>query len=153
MDNDDVTGADRTPATAAILGAAGMLPFIALTVAPVAGVEPFGRPPLVVLGLYGAVILSFMGAVHWGLALRAKPGDDPTVGYVASVLPGLMGWFALAFLPLAIALRVMALGFVLILLFDLRVVRLGGAPAWYGRLRVPLTAIVVSCMLGASILA
>jgi hypothetical protein len=142
------------PAAAAILGAAGLLPFVGLPAAAWWGIEPFGRSPVAVLALYGVAILSFMGAVHWGLAMAGVAAwRDAAWSYGASVLPALFGWFALAFLPLPVALRALALGFALLLLYDLRAVRLGAAPAWYARLRWPLTLIVVASLLVASVMA
>lgn len=140
----------RVPLTAAVLGAAGALPFLGLLMAQRWGVEPFGRPPLSVLALYAAVILAFMGAVHWGLAMAEYGGRrDTTWSYIMSVIPALLGWFALAFLPMTVALGVIALGFALLLAYDLRALRLGRAPAWYGSLRWPLTLVAVSCLLAA----
>ena len=139
------------PLPAALLGAAGALPFIVLVVAPYLNLEPFGFPPLKVLGLYAGIILAFMGAIHWGLAMAAAGRRDTTWQYIVSVLPALLGWFSLAFLPPPVALRVMAFAFATLLLYDLRAIRLGRAPVWYGRLRWPLTLIVVPCLLWASI--
>ena len=138
----------RVPLIAAVLAAAGALPFIGLLAAHIWGVEPFGRPPVSVLALYAAVILSFMGAVHWGLAMAEFGGHRDTAwSYIVSVLPALLGWFALAFLPIGAALGVIAFGFGLLLLYDLRALRLDRAPAWYAKLRWPLTLVVVPCLL------
>ena len=146
--------ARTVPIPAAILGAAGALPFVGLLLAPFLGFEPFGRNPVAVLGLYAAVILSFMGAVHWGLAMAEMGGKRDTAwSYAISVAPAVFGWFALAFLPHPVALRAIALAFALLLLYDLRAVRLGRAPPWYGRLRWPLTLVVVPSLMAASILA
>jgi Protein of unknown function (DUF3429) len=141
------------PTAVLALSIAGVLPFIGLALAPLWGLEPFGRPPLVVLALYGAINLSFMGAVHWGLAMGDYGGPrDATWTYLASVIPALLGWFALAFFPQAVALRLMAAAFVLLLLYDVGSVRRGFAPAWYTNLRWPLTLIVAASLLFASIL-
>ncbi len=145
-------GAERMPWPAAILGAAGALPFLFLSIAPWVGFEPFGRPPVSVLALYALAILSFMGAIHWGLAM-ARSGGDLTWSYVASVLPALVGWFALAFLPMTVALRLIAVAFAVLLLYDLRTVRIGLAPRWYSALRLPLTAVVVGSLMLASVVA
>lgn len=133
------------PTPALVLGAAGVLPFVFLTLATWVGFEPFGRPPTSVQALYALAILSFMGAIHWGLAM-ARPVGSATWGYLLSVVPALVGWFALAFLPMRSALWVMAATFGLLLLYDLRAVRLGVAPAWYPALRVPLTVVVVASL-------
>ncbi len=143
------TGRSSVPLPAIILTAAGALPFIGLALAPLVGLRPFGRPPVEVLGLYALTILSFIGAIHWGLAMARADGDE-TWTYVASIIPALLGWFALAFLPEATALRVMAAGFIALLLYDLRASRLGTTPAWYPQLRVPVTIVVVVALLMAS---
>lgn len=43
---------------------------------------------------YGATILSFLGAIHWGLALRDR--IDPSASMLAwGVVPSLLAWVAL----------------------------------------------------------
>ena len=141
------------PTAAVTLSTAGLLPFIGLTLAPLWGVEPFGREPLLVLAQYSATTLSFMGAVHWGLAMGEFGGRrDASWTYAASVAPALIAWFALAFFPTGVALRIMAGAFALLLAYDVGAVRRGYAPAWYAHLRWPLTLIVVVSLFFASIL-
>jgi hypothetical protein len=145
----------RPPLSAALLGAGGALPFIGLTLAALFHIEPFGRQPVEVLAIYGAVILSFMGAIHWGLAMaRGLDGKtDVTNGYVVSVLPALLGWFVLSFLPVVLTLRVLAATFALLLAYDLQVQKSGWLPSWYSRLRWPLTGIAVVALLTCSAIA
>ena len=78
------------------LGLSGLIPFFAgllLTFsgdwssAVVTGLSLNG--PKVMLS-YGAVILSFMGAIHWGAALEREP--DRAWPYFVSVIPALYGW-------------------------------------------------------------
>jgi hypothetical protein len=141
------------PTAALSLGVAGLIPFLGLSLAEVAGLEPFGRAPMLVLAQYAATTLSFMGAVHWGLAMGEYGGRrDASWSYAASVVPGLVAWFALAFFPLPVALRIMAFAYAALLVYDLGAVRRGFAPAWYGRLRWPLTGVVVPCLFFASML-
>ncbi|AYG93950.1 DUF3429 domain-containing protein [Brevundimonas naejangsanensis] len=76
----------QAPRPAMILGWSGVLPFAVLTGALAFGL---GDPDQVAgaLRLYGAVILSFMGGVHWGVAtLRSEARLSP---YAVSVLPAL----------------------------------------------------------------
>ncbi len=81
------------PPPARILGPAGLLPFGGLAMLAVAG-QDWARPWLVG---YGAAILSFLGAVHWGAALRAPAGearwDWARLGL--GVLPSLIAWVAM----------------------------------------------------------
>jgi hypothetical protein len=132
------------PRPALILGLAGLLPFLACTLA----VWTTGYPDFVLFinlqMAYGAVILAFLGAVHWGLAMAQNDaGNWRRLGF--SVLPALAGWVALV-LPNALGLLLLALGFAGVFLVDLRAIAAGRAPAWYKTLRKPLTAIVLLCL-------
>jgi len=46
------------------------------------------------LTAYGATIASFLGAIHWGLAMR-DPNRAPVLHYVWDVVPSLLAWLAL----------------------------------------------------------
>jgi hypothetical protein len=95
----------RQPFTTAILlSVAGLIPFILSAIAIL--FDPLEAPLAVqILISYGAVILSFIGAVHWGFALRetAHPGAPlpPAVAgaerqlLTFGVVPALVGWVAL----------------------------------------------------------
>ncbi len=117
----------RQPFTMAILlTAAGMVPFLVL--GAVVLLDPLGsRTAIQVLISYGAVVLSFLGAVHWGFALRdtAHPaGGEPlppaVLGaerqlLVFGVVPAIIGWVALSvalhFAAPALALFLLLVGF------------------------------------------
>jgi hypothetical protein len=142
------------PPAAAWLGAAGLLPFLAGAIGLWAFDSDVRRDASLSLFLgYSAVILSFMGAVHWGLAI-ARGGDAPDARAAGamwrpmalSVLPALLAWLALG-LPPAAALVLFAAGFLAVFLGDLAAIRHGMAPPWYARLRLPLSATVVACQL------
>jgi hypothetical protein len=99
------------PAHAAALGHAGLIPFVAcaavMLALPDAGTRQLaGR---ILIG-YGAVILSFLGGVHWGLVLRAAPGRGASM-LAVGVVPSLLGWVALLLpFPTAAAIQVAAFG-------------------------------------------
>lgn len=143
----------QIPTAALTLGVAGLVPFVGLFIAEIWGLEPFGRAPMLVLAQYAATTLSFMGAIHWGLAMGEFGGRrDASWTYAASVVPALIAWFALAFFPLPVALRIMSAAYALLLFYDMGAVRRGFAPAWYTNLRWPLTLVVVPCLIFASAL-
>lgn len=134
------------PPAALYLGCAGLIPFIA----GAAGLWLFTSEArlegtLTLFLGYSAVILSFMGAVHWGLAM-AEPRYAPARAMSLSVMPALLAWLALALPPPAAAV-VFALGFGGVYMIDEAARRRGHAPAWYRRLRLPLTAVVIACEL------
>ena len=146
--------ASRVPTAAAWLGGAGALPFIAGVVLEAAGEPALAAWALQALRAYGAVILSFMAGIHWGLAMADSgtgPGQGATWARLGlSVTPALVGWLALL-VPQAPGLVLLAVSFAALLAIDLVSVRRGMAPAWYPRLRWPLTGIVVICLLLAAI--
>lgn len=144
----------RPPQLARLLGLCGLIPFMsgALSV----WVIPGGWQPLVVASLlsYSAVILAFLGAIHWGLAMRGEQDDvraQMQLGW--SVIPPLLGWAVVSLasfgLPAALAIPLFVLAFIGMDMADLRAVRLGLAPIWYRPLRKPLTVAVVLSLLAA----
>lgn len=92
--------------------------------------------PLQALVAYGAVILSFLGGIRWGVAMSTLTSEQLLLPLSVSVLPSLAGWSALLLPPRA-GLLLLAVGFVSVLIADLR---LQSAPAWFISLRVPLSA-------------
>jgi hypothetical protein len=131
------------PPAAKWLGYAGALPFVAGAAAtlPFAGsLRPHG---LALLLDYGAIILSFMGGVHWGAAMQRNHNGFGPLG--RSVVPSLVALPSLL-IGGAAGLALLAAGFLGLLAFDEQETRAGRVPQWYLLLRRPLTAIVVSCL-------
>jgi Protein of unknown function (DUF3429) len=107
-------------------------------------------PALYALPLYGAVILSFMGGVQWGLAVAASPAANDWRRYGLSVIPALVAWGGL-WIGGTTSLYLLMAGFAALLAYDLWTVQQGEAPAWYGRLRSALTATVVICLAAVAV--
>lgn len=132
------------PTHALLLGAGGIIPFAALAMAALLGLEwRFGfEPGLARHGLvaYGAAILSFLGGVRWGIGLRDHEAQGRLLA--VSVLPALAGWLALL-LPRPHDLTLLIAAFLALAVADISMVRRGHAPAWYATLRLWLTAAVV----------
>jgi Protein of unknown function (DUF3429) len=142
------------PFPALALGVAGLIPVMATALQVAAGWPLSPRmtgPALYNLTLYAGVILSFLGGVQWGLALAQSSTGDARDWrrYGISVLPSLMAWAGL-WLAARNGLLILAVSFVASLAYDLWTVRLGEAPVWYARLRIGLTAVVVSALLAAA---
>lgn len=138
---------DPIPRLAFWLGASGLVPFVVLTSAIYA--LPDGNRPMLVFWLssYAAIILSFVGAIHWGAAM-VHPGmhdGDRSVFMAWSVVPGLAGWFSLL-LPDKTGLLLMAATFAVHYAADRQFAQRFALPAWYLRLRAGLTAVVVLCL-------
>lgn len=99
------------PRLALWLGLGGLAPFFAGALLAALGPAQLHLDVLAALAGYGAVILSFLGAVHWGLALRAPQAEAQATPYrlVLGVVPSLIGWVALM-LPLGAGLGLLAAG-------------------------------------------
>ncbi len=138
----------RIPPAPLVLGLAGLIPFIVLTLA-LWIVDDLPRFSLVsALLAYGAVILSFLGGVKWGQAIATE--NDPSTGSLwralsLAVCPSLLGWVALL-LPQASAILLLLTGFILQYLLDRHWVKTNTLPLWYGKLRLILTSVVTLCL-------
>ena len=137
------------PRTPLLLGLAGLLPFWALAIVLLLHVPLPVRPAqaAAALAAYGAVILSFLGGIRWGLAMtRSGSAAD----YAVSVLPALIGWLLL---PMPDPWRLAGLGLVAIALgpLDLKLVHAGHAPLWFARLRLVLSSGAGSALLLAAL--
>ena len=134
------------PVEVAWLGYGGLLPFVALTL--LAQVDPqhaadWSRA----LAGYGAVILSFVGALHWGIAMSA-PDLEAVLrrrAFAWSVVPALMAWPAAIHVG-PVTLLVLVAGFVLHLMQDRRLAVHAQLPGWYLPLRWRLTTVACLCL-------
>ena len=138
------------PAPAKILGFGGLIPF-AVTSASVFVLN--GNDQLMALDImlhYSAVILSFLGAVHWGAGLaslndRSGTRSDTWIRLGWSVTPALVAWLAIQ-MNLLPSLITFILGFTGTFIFDVWSGKKGWLPNWYVKLRKPLSLIVLICL-------
>jgi hypothetical protein len=134
-----------------LLGVAGLIPFVAGAVALWRLPAPYEPYLLQWLLGYAMVILAFVGALHWGVAMQAERSTRAStwIAAVWSVIPALVAWLALAF-ETVVALRVLAGMFLLQLVMDRWLTRNFVTPPWYLRLRIGLTLVAASSLLIAS---
>ena len=139
-------GPDLPPRAVALLGYAGAVPFVAMAVI-VFFLYP--RPEaLAVLAIqigYGAVILSFLGGIRWGLAMLFPEDPQLLRRLAAATAPSLIGWGAL-FMPPVWGLLTLVAAFWAQAAADLEATRAGEAPAWFGGYRVRLTILVIGAL-------
>lgn len=135
------------PKHVSLLGYGGLLPFIFLAL-----LIPFSLDyrPLFAIALvnYGAVILSFVGALHWGFAMTvqdmsAEQGRDR---FIRSVIPALIAWIA-TLLPMSLGCLLLVIGLVFHLRQDRKLLRVINLPAWYLPMRLRLTLVASVCLL------
>jgi hypothetical protein len=130
----------RIPAAALIPGLLGLLPFwgLALSTELSSGLDPLLA--LMALIMYGAIILSFVGALWWGMAVHAAPSAPRAAMFVWSVVPALIGWAAIMTEP-TVGLRMLIGGLALQWILDGLLMRNvpNLIPVWVFKLRTLLT--------------
>jgi hypothetical protein len=125
---------------AKLLGYAGLIPFIAI-------------PILIIVGLldaylgylhfvqYSAIILSFLGGIHWLDALQNRRKNHQLY---ASMLPSIIAWLSLVFLDGTMLLSILSISHISVLIYDKYVLALEkDILIDYTQLRVVLTTVVV----------
>jgi hypothetical protein len=140
----------KLPRSVARLGYGGLLPFLFL--APASLLAGHHAPMLSdALFAYGAIILSFVGALHWGFAMTLSGLSDGqrTARFVWSVIPALLAWPAILLAPPLSGLLLIT-GFVAHYWQDRRLDAIAGLPAWYLPLRFRLTVVASLCLAAGS---
>lgn len=123
-----------------LLGLAGLIPFIFLPLLASVGVIDWYITVSAFVS-YSAVILSFLGGIHWYDALCGNASKHQI--YVA-MLPSIIGWSCLVFVPKLPALGLLSMSFLLIMLYDKQVLSMPKDNViWYTKLRMVLTTVVV----------
>jgi len=139
----------ETPSPALVLGFAGLVPFVMLAL--VANMES-GTPRIETINIffsYGACVLSFLGGLHWGLALADQLAPhERWVRMSYSAVPPLLGWLSLL-APWMQGLAILAVAFLLQYRMDRRLAQQADHlyPEWFLPLRLMLTVVVLLCML------
>ena len=159
---------NRLPLLAVLLGLGGLVPFLGCGAGAVALQGEWARLSLFALIGYAACILSFLGAVHWGLALDVPllPAGSPLQLAVVQppavqrarlglgVLPSLIAWAGLlaafAGLP-SVALGVLAAGFVATIIVETTAHRRSLLPPGYIWLRWLLSVVVIVVLVSVAL--
>ena len=148
--------------SARLFGYAGLIPFLSLALASF-----FVRDILQILlalKVYAALILAFLGGVHWGRQLYPVKDDDHRQGEIPitqptrrspqilwlgwSVTPSLLAWPAVM-LSEIIAFPYLAGLFLICWVVDNKAYKIGLFPLWMRQLRTALTVGVITSLLGA----
>ena len=139
---------DPIPRTALVPGLMGLIPFLVLCWS---AMKPSGlltpSQALMALNIYAGIILTFIGALWWGLAARMPTSIVSNVMMGWSVVPAIYAWFAMLLGPRA-ALDALIAGFVVQWSLDsiLMYAANGVMPYWAYRLRTILTICSTSLM-------
>ncbi|KAL9029301.1 MAG: hypothetical protein Q9196_002441 [Gyalolechia fulgens] len=161
----DTFALNEVPREALYIGLAGLLPYVATSLSTVYLAWDINRASLDGQGFlitgetaevflrileplqigYGAVIISFLGAIHWGLEWAKFGGAQGYRRYAIGVVAPAVAWPTLL-LPVEYALIAQFSAFSFLYFTDARAVVRGWAPPWYSTYRFVLTFVV-----GASI--
>jgi hypothetical protein len=149
------------PGPAAFLGYAGLAPFVLGALGSWVLPLQLATYAASLQIYYAAIILSFLGAVHWGWAVQ-RDFEAPTTGwapYIWSTLPAVLSWLIVAvsvfpkpgqggatLLELDQTVSLLMALFLLAMVVDLRANRNGHLPGWYIRLRLHLTTGALVCL-------
>ena len=134
----------KTVLIARVLGYGGALPFLYGAIVASQQRAILGLATDYLLLSYGAVILSFLGGLHWGRVITSHNaiGRFDSAWLIWSVCPSLLGWVALL-LPVKAGAVVLSLCFLAVLQVDQRLIRDQIWPGWMRPLRLHLTLIAV----------
>lgn len=102
---------------------------------------------------YAAIILSFVGALHWSFAmlLHELPINKQRWSFLWSVVPSLVAWVSLS-IPKLYGFVLLTVFFAFALIRDRQLWNLVELPAWYMPLRRNLTVVAMTCLLIAAYL-
>ena len=142
----------KIPAATLALGLAGLIPFVWGTLSLfIPALQEFGSAAFgarfvgpYVQVFYGAIILAFMSGVLWGFATKSS-GREAVVGYGLSVLPALWAFFVTGGGHSSAALGLI-IGYIGLLGIETWFVQRKLAPGWWMRLRLILSAVVITCL-------
>jgi len=142
----------KIPAAPLALGLAGLIPFVWGTLSLfIPALQEFGSAAFgarfvgpYVQVFYGAIILAFMSGVLWGFATKSS-GREAVIGYGLSVLPALWAFFATGGGHSSAALGLI-IGYIGLLGIETWFVQRKLAPGWWMRLRLILSAVVITCL-------
>lgn len=142
--------AAKAPPLVAALAYGGLLPFLGLAAASLLDPPRSGVWQQLSLN-YGAVILSFVGALHWGFAMGKLTMSERarSISFAWSVVPALLAWLALLLDPIA-GSALMAAGFAAHYVQDWRLARQAVLPAWYLPMRLRLSLVAATSLIISS---
>ena len=130
------------PYSIVALGAAGLIPFVALPLAAILNILPLPEAARY-FTQYSAVLVSFFGGIYWWDAL-SKRDFGPQI-YIA-MLPTIVGWLCLVFAGSGVMLSILSMTYLAVLFYDKHTLSLDKeAIVSYISLRMMLTTVVVLC--------
>jgi len=132
-----------------LLAYLGLVPFIALAALSFL-VSPTHRPTIIFsLLAYGVTIISFLGAIHWGLTMIENPPNKQQL--VWGVVPSLLAWISLM-IQAEFGLLSVAAVLLMCLVVDYKIYPNFGLEHWL-RMRLILSIVAITCTVLPALLA
>jgi hypothetical protein len=127
------------------LMAAATLPFVGLSASVPLHLFSNARPIVELLLTYAAVIISFLGGIHWGIAVTqfAQKRRIANLLVAESVWPSLIAWGVLFYGEIYTQLLVLTLLYAFVWGIDSLLYSNDIIPQWFFNLRCVITPIVV----------
>tara|TARA_B110000438_G_scaffold255693_1_gene262669 strand:- start:739 stop:1197 length:459 start_codon:yes stop_codon:yes gene_type:complete len=128
-----------------LFGLAGLIPFWSLSFIIIFTKDPINSYALRALIAYGAIIISFLGGIHWGIAVQSiEKATWSRMGW--GVILSLLGWCAI-FIPYLYALALLITTMFVALVIDLKLVDNDNKRTWYRTLRIILSLGAITALL------
>jgi hypothetical protein len=140
----ELNEAERAEQMGTRLGYLGLIPFVVGAVTALIS-EELANVALQAFILYSLGILSFMGGIHWGLALVM--GTRQSMRLLISVIPVLIAWGCLMALPAQFAIAVIGGMYIAQWFVDRPIFDELPIPPWYIEMRPRLAYTVAGCHL------
>ncbi len=153
LDSDGISRPGQGPAgvgrTGRWLAILGTFPFVILAawLYAIAPDHPWRAGTIMLLSTWSGLFLTFLGGIRWGVAMHDRR-TGATRDLLVSVLPLGFGCAALS-APVPYVFAALAAIFAALGAWDSLASHAQAAPAWYGRLRVWQTIIIVVTLIVA----
>ncbi len=125
--------------TAKILTYAGTLPFLFAGIGQFFIDDIFGIDLVTIATAYGAIIVSFVAGIHWGVFLFK---DSPMNLFIHSNVIALLSWSSLL-VPAIAGFFILAASFVYLILIDLTLKKKEIIEPWFFQIRLQATLIAI----------
>lgn len=122
----------------------GAIPFVAAVLAQIAGMAHYHTAYLSLT--YGAVIISFLSGIHWGLYITHAKAKRINL-LVSSNILALLAWLSLLLLVPVTQYLIQITCFISLLLIDRQLAADGAIEAWFYQLRLQISSLVIICLL------
>lgn len=129
------------------IGVLALLPFLGLAawLTGIAPDHPWRAGTISLLTTWSALFLTFLGGIRWGVAIR-EDRHAAVRDLLLSALALVLGWAAFA-APVPYTFAALAVVYAAVGAWDSFASHAQSAPAWYGRLRVWQTTIIVAALI------